>query len=192
MINFFRKILDYVKLGISDKIARRYFIVNAFDGSLTLLGMLMGAFIVGIENYHVIFGAGMGATIAMGISGLSGAYLSEKAERAEGIRELEKAMLKKLDNTTLSEASKVAPIFSALAHGGSPFLAGLLIMAPFFFGELFSVTRLVYMSLGLCFGILFLLGLVLGKISKENMFLSGIRALAVGIFTAVILYIFKI
>ena len=55
-------------------IARRYFVVNGFDGALTMLGLLMG-FYVGNDSVdlHLLITACMGAAIALSVSGVSSA-----------------------------------------------------------------------------------------------------------------------
>ncbi len=54
---------DYVRVT---KIARRYFVMNAFDGALTMLGILVGAYLSGNASTTLVITAGIGASIAMG------------------------------------------------------------------------------------------------------------------------------
>jgi len=63
----FKRWKQYSKISGVSSITRRYFVMNAFDGALTMLGVVIGAYIAG--------------SIAMGASGMSGAYMAEKAER---------------------------------------------------------------------------------------------------------------
>ena len=62
-------------------IVRRYFVVNGFDGALTMLGLIMGFLVSGPASLGVIISACLGAAIALGVSGVSSAYVSEVAER---------------------------------------------------------------------------------------------------------------
>ena len=55
--------------------------MNAFDGTLTIMGVVIGAHFSGVTNPHIVITAGIGGSVAMGISGVSGAYLAERAER---------------------------------------------------------------------------------------------------------------
>jgi len=81
------------------EIARRYFVMNFFDGVLTVLGLVIGSFILFIDknpdnnptSLQVIIPA-LATAIAIGISGISGGYLSERAERKRNIIEMHKAM----------------------------------------------------------------------------------------------------
>jgi len=96
MIEKFR---TYAKITNLWAIARRYFVNNFYDGMLTVLGILLGFFLIifetgthSVESRLVIF-TGLGTSISMFISGLSGSYLSEKAEQSKVKAELNRAMI---------------------------------------------------------------------------------------------------
>lgn len=81
------------------EIARRYFINNFYDGALTILGILLGFFIVILRNTtqtaipsSYIILPGLGTAISMFTSGVSGSYLSEKAEQKKNKAERALAM----------------------------------------------------------------------------------------------------
>jgi predicted membrane protein (TIGR00267 family) len=75
--------------------------MNGFDGALTTLGVIMGAYIAGVLEIKLILSAGFGASLAMGISGATGAYMAEKAERVKSMKELEEAMFTTLNDTVI-------------------------------------------------------------------------------------------
>ncbi|MBE0512945.1 hypothetical protein IBX38_07835 [Candidatus Bathyarchaeota archaeon] len=52
----------------------------------------------------------MGATLAMGLSGFAGAYMTEEAERAKKLNSLEKSMLTELKNSVVGKASRFASL----------------------------------------------------------------------------------
>jgi len=56
--------------------------MNAFDGATTVLGIVIGAYVAGITNEFWVIWSGLGATLAIGLSGFAGAYMTEEAERA--------------------------------------------------------------------------------------------------------------
>ena len=85
---------SYIRVAGASAIARRYFVMNAFDGALTILGVIVGAFMAREVDPRVIMGAGVGASLAMGISGAWGAYMAERAERRRSLKELENQMFK--------------------------------------------------------------------------------------------------
>jgi len=129
----------YGKLADIGEIARRYFAMNAFDGVLTMIGVLMGNMAADIERPQIVVTTGLSTCIAMGISGLWGAYLTETAERKRDLTELSHHTLTDLNHTSIGRASRFAVVIVALVDGLSPFLASLLILIPFFMVGLFPV-----------------------------------------------------
>jgi len=62
---FIKKIKEYREISKVDKIARRYFAMNGFDGSLTILGLLIGYYLSDFDNPLIIFVTGISTCIAM-------------------------------------------------------------------------------------------------------------------------------
>ena len=151
-------------------IARRYFFKNSFDGSMTLLGIVVGSWIAGVSSPWVIVAAGLGASLAMGVSGLFGAYMTERAERERSLKELEESMLTDLNDSIHGDASNFVSVFAALVDGLSPALTAVVSIFPFILSMMgLLVIRDAYvLSLTLTQVILFLLGLYLGKTAKAN------------------------
>src|ERR1700690_1570000 len=83
----------YHRVAEVGETARRYFAMNAFDGVLTTLGVLVGSYIGRVRSAHQVIAVGLGAAVAMGISGFYGSYLIERAERDRSLRELEDVTL---------------------------------------------------------------------------------------------------
>ena len=86
----------YAEMTSLGEIARRYFVMNFFDGVLTVLGLVMGSFILYLDgqppNKLAVIAPAIATAVAIGISGISGGYLSERAERKRNIIEMHKAM----------------------------------------------------------------------------------------------------
>ena len=84
LIKRWRKYSELSNLGI---IVRRKFFNNCFDGALTCAGIVSGSFIIFLANpaqnlsSTIIIITGFSTALAIGISGLWGAFLSEEAER---------------------------------------------------------------------------------------------------------------
>jgi len=176
----------YHKISDVGKITRRYFVMNAFDGALTMLGVVIGAYISGlIENPIPIISAGIAGSIAMGVSGVSGAYMTEKAERTKKLKELEKAMLTDLSNGLYDKSHRFAAVFAAVVDGVSPALAAMIVISPFFvanFGFISAETAF-FSCIVITMAVLTLLGVYLAKISDESMIRYGVMMLLVGIVT---------
>ena len=183
----FEKANQYNGIANIGEIARRYFAMNAFDGVLTIIGMLMGNMSAGISNAHIVVTTGLSTCVAMGISGLWGSYLTESAERKHDLDELSQCTLTDLNNSRIGKASRFAAIVVSVVDGVSPFLAALLVLIPFFFSSMFpSIQHVYYASLGIALLTLFALGAFLGKISKENLLVSGIKTVIAGIASIII------
>ena len=187
-ISIIERIRMYSEISGIAEIGRRYLVMNAFDGALTMLGVIIGAIVAGLESPKLLIGTGMGASIAMGVSGLVGAYITERAERRHKMQELEESMMFKIKDTIYEEASTFATIVVAIIDGLAPAAAAIVAIIPFFLVE-WSVLTLEFayvISLGLTFTVLFMLGIFLGKVSKENMIVYGIIMIAAGLLTALI------
>jgi predicted membrane protein (TIGR00267 family) len=171
--------------GVGD-ITRRYFVMNAFDGALTMLGVIIGAYIAGILNPIPIISAAVAGSIAMGTSGMSGAYMTEKAERTKKLKELENAMITNLKNGLHFKSHRFAMIFAAIVDGVSPAIASILVVSPFFLVNIgfIGIKTAFYSSIFLTLIILFVLGIYLAFISDESMIKYGFQMLVIGLVTA--------
>jgi len=170
-------------------IARRYFIKNGFDGSMTLLGIIVASWIVGVAEPEIIVTAGLGACLAMGVSGLFGAYMTEKAERKKHLKTVEAAMLTDLSDSILSDASDFVSLYAAFVDGASPVLTAVISLIPFILTltGTFIIWDAYVVSLILTLATLFSLGLYLGRIAEENMLLYGVQTVAAGILIVAII-----
>jgi predicted membrane protein (TIGR00267 family) len=181
------RLREFDRLANISEIARRYFAMNAFDGVLTIIGVLMGNLAVDVDRPEVVVSTGLATSIAMGISGLWGAYLTETAERRRELLELERYTLTDLSDTLIQRASRAAVVTVAVVDGLSPFLAAVVVLIPFFVIGLFpTITWAYYASLGLALLTLFLLGLFLGAVSRSNLIVSGIKTVVAGVAAIVV------
>lgn len=173
---------EYSRIAGAAEIARRYFAMNAFDGVLTTIGVLMGSYVGGIRNPSVVIRTGVATSIAMGVSGLWGAYLTEAAERRRELCELEKVTLAELGDTKIGRASRLAVITVAIVDGLAPFLSALIVLIPLFFAALLPSIVVGYIiCLIVALLSLFGLGVFLGRISNSSLLGYGIRTLVAGI-----------
>lgn len=173
---------DFSEISKAGQIARRAFANNSFDGILTMIGVVMGSFVVGVQDHTIVLVTGLSTALAIGISGGWGAYLTESAERTAEIDELERVTLSDLHDTRIGKASRLAVIMVAAVDGLSPFLSALLVLLPFFFVPLLpSVAYAFYAAIAMALAALFALGIYLGGISKENVIFSGIKTAIAGV-----------
>jgi len=178
------------------EIARRYLAMNAFDGALTMLGLVLGGLLTidptnPMPGFNAILLAAAGTSIAMAVSGLSGSYLAESAEREREVEEIGRAMLTDMSNSMYAKASRTTSVVVAIVDGASPAVAALIIMFPLFLVPMgiLSYELSFMLAIGICLVLLFLLGLFLGSVSKKNIWMYGAKTLAAGILTALILFL---
>lgn len=181
-------------LSISDSkgILRRYLVVNGFDGALTMLGLIIGFMVSSSSELEVIINACVAAAIALGMSGISSAWVSEVAERKRELRKLEEAMLADLGHSAHGQAARWIPLLVALVNGGAPLLISLLIITPLWLarsGVLLPAPPL-YLSICIAAVVIFVLGILLGRIADISWMRSGTRTVAIAALTVVLIYIF--
>jgi len=188
MWGYIEKLRGYLRVSGVSSASRRYFVMNFFDGAMTMLGITVGAFATGSVHPRTIIGAGLGASLAMGISGFSGTYMAERAERLRRYKKLRKAMLADLKRSMHSKAFRIASLWAAFVDGVSPALAAAVSMIPFALAlvGVIRVEHALVFSILLIMAMIFGLGAFLGKISRENIFLSGFKMILVGVVTALI------
>ena len=115
----FEKVKTYSKITNLWSIARRYFVNNFYDGMLTILGILLGFFTLILKEgeisvaSHLVILTGLGSSISMFISGITGSYLSERVEQKKLKEELNKAMLL-IEETEVEEDVSVREIEKAM------------------------------------------------------------------------------
>lgn len=93
------KLREYLEIAKVGEIARRYAAMNAFDGILTIMGVLLGNYTAHVTDAKIVITTGLATSVAVGVSGLWGAYLTESAERKRSLSELERSTLSDLSDT---------------------------------------------------------------------------------------------
>ena len=163
---------------------KRQFVRGFIDGSLSTLGVVIGA--SGAE-ISVIIAAGVGG-VANGLSNIFGAFTAEKIEEQMQLLKIEKAMLKDLKETEIHRDVRRKVLKKSLIDGISTIFGSVVVVIPFllaliFKAEAYLATLSSMMMTTLSLGIV---GLYLGKLSKENLAISFAKMAAFGIITALI------
>jgi len=179
---FLEEIQTYNQIVGIAEIARRYFAMNAFDGVLTTIGVLAGNYLAGVRDLSIPIRIGIATSIAMGISGLWGAYLTESAERQRELSDLEKISLIDQSETSIGRASRFAVIVVSVVDGLAPALAAFIVLIPLFLASWINNPILSYgLAGGIALLLLFGLGLFLGKVSEKSLIGYGFKTLLAGI-----------
>ncbi len=189
MLERLRRFREHLRISRVGGISRRYFVLNSFDGSLTMLGIIIGGYTAGVTDPRFVIGTGLGASFAMAVSGFSGAFMTERAERIGTLRRLRRAMLSDLRKSIHFEAAFSASLWAAIIDGLSPALAAAIPMVPYALAlfKLITATEALYASVALILLSLFAIGAFLGTVSKESILFSGLKMIIVGAAVALIL-----
>jgi len=187
-----QRLKEYQEVADIGEIARRLFAMNSFDGILTILGVLVGNYLADVRTSSTIIVTGMATSVSMGVSGLWGAYLTESAERQKSLDDLEEYTLTDLSDTRIGRASRVAVVIVAVVDGLAPLLASFLVLLPFFLTHLWGdILYSYYLALAIAMLSLFGLGAFLGRISRRNVLIAGLKMIFAGVVALLLSYLIE-
>ncbi len=157
-------------------ISRRYFISNGFDGTLTSIGIIVGAYLSGVSDGVTVVKIGAGAAVGLATSGVWSVWEIERAEKRAEILQLERAMLADLDDTKVQRQKVGARKINAVMSGIGPLIGILFPLVPFLLqGTYLSLLEATVVGVGIGVGVLFAFGAYLGQLSEQNWFVAGVR-----------------
>jgi len=166
-------------------ISRRYFVSNGFDGTLTSIGVIVGAVLSGIPDGLTVVKIGLGAAVGLGTSAVWSVWEIERAETQAKINRLERAMLTDLDDTRVHHEQRGARVVHATASGLGPLIGILIPLIPFTVeGTLFSMAEAGFVGVALGIGILAVFGAYMSRISGQRWYVSALRMALAGLVVA--------
>ncbi|MCE4610904.1 MAG: hypothetical protein F7B17_02910 [Desulfurococcales archaeon] len=174
-------------------IARRMFVTNAMDGLLAAIGVNVGGFSVDVDP-RVLALSIMGGALSMGLlSAVVGVYLSERAERLNEVKRLEKKVGRSLRGSLYWRAAMLVPIYIALWSGVGVLVFPALTATPYLAASagILGMGEAFALSLASALALMATLGYYLGVVSGESRLLYTLRGLALGAGGAVVVYLFK-
>jgi predicted membrane protein (TIGR00267 family) len=165
----------------------RYVALGSLDGILAVMGVTLAASGVataaGAEISNFIIGlTGLSGGIALALSNAFGSFIGERAEEARTLRELEEKMMLnegELDDTLIHQQAKRRIYMSMFTHGFSSFVGSFVPVVPF----LLIADRMsaLVTTLVACFIALTLLGIYLGKVSRESLLKTSVEIVIIGV-----------
>lgn len=176
-------------LGSEDvvSIARRYFISNGFDGTLTCIGVVIGAVLSGVPDGITVVKIGLGAAVGLGTSAVWSVWEIERAETRAEILRIEQAMLTDLDDTRIQRKHARARLFHAVMSGLGPLIGILVPLLPFLFeGTVLTMSEAALVSVTIGVGILGGFGAYMGSISGQRWYVAAGRMALAGVVVAAI------
>lgn len=168
-------------------LARRYFVANGFDGTLTTIGIVVGAFLSGVTDGRTVIAIGLGAAVGLGTSGVWSVWEIERAEISRQRKQLEDDMLTDLGDTQIARDLKVGQMVLAASSATGPVLAVLMTLTPFLFVNIvYDVFVATLLSIGVGIILLGSVGAYMGAISQQRWYVAAVRMGLAGIVVALI------
>jgi len=168
-------------------ISRRYFVSNGFDGTLTCIGVVVGAVLSGIPDGLTVIKIGLGAAVGLGTSAVWSVWEIERAETKAEILRIEQAMLVDLDDTRIQQDRQGARLVHATMSGLGPLIGILVPLSPFVLeGAVLSMVEAALVAVALGIGILGVFGAYMGSISGQRWYVAAARMALAGLVVAVV------
>ena len=172
----------------------RYLIRGLVDGSLSTLGIVIGASIViGLisEATRIIVAAGIGGGLANGLSNIVGAFAAEKTVTHKELERIERAMLKRgaVKNSKRYKKTEKRILSSSVIDGLATIGGSVIPVLPFF---ILPAPLALEWSIIVTLALFFALGVYIGRVSRENLTLSGVKMVLFAGATAGIAALIKI
>lgn len=173
----------------------RYVALGTMDGILAVMGVTLAASgvagMAGSEiSTYAIGLTGLSGGIALALSNAFGSFIGERAEEVRNIRELEQKMMLeegKLDDTHIHQQAKRRIYMSMFTHGFSSFIGSFVPVLPFL--VIASRINALLSSIVLCFIALVLLGIYLGRVSRESLLKTSVEILLIGVVIGVVSFL---
>jgi len=184
-----RRFRKYLEITDANAIARRYFIMNSFDGIVTILGILTGSLITGLTHLNTILGISISAAIGLAISGISGTLIAESEERKLEMKQLEESLLMDLKNSLYEKAVRASIIWVGIVDAVSPFIATIVAAVPLILGinNFIDPMTSLYSSIVICLLYLTGVGVFIGRLVKRNPLIEAMKLLGIGMLTTIII-----
>ena len=168
-------------------ISRRYFISNGFDGTLTSIGLIVGAVLSGVPDGATVIKIGLGAAVGLTTSAVWSVWEIERAETRADIRRIEAAMLTDLDDTRVQQQHRGARVLHAVTSGLGPLVGILVPLTPFLLeGTALTMVQAGLAGVALGVGILAVFGAYMGSISGQSWLVAAARMALAGLVVAVV------
>jgi predicted membrane protein (TIGR00267 family) len=176
-------------LGKEDVVAisRRYFISNGFDGTLTSIGIVVGAVLSGVPDGLTVIKIGLGAAVGLGTSAVWSVWEIERAETRAELERIERAMLTDLEDTHIQREQSGARLLHAVMSGLGPLIGILIPLVPFVFeGSVLTMEEAALVAVALGIAVLGAFGAYMGSISGQRWYVAAGRMGLAGLVVALI------
>ncbi len=159
---------------------RRYFINTVFDSTFVVLGVIIGTALVTEPVTRMVVLTIITSCLALTMSTAVAVYEAERLEQRIRIMEIERAMLRKLDRSSIERTSQTSVILIAGVNAFAPWLAATVTLVPILMISDMEVAAWAAIGAAIC--LLFVTGLMMGRLGKKKSpVLNGFRMAAIGV-----------
>ncbi len=159
---------------------RRYFINTVFDSTFVVLGVIIGTALVAEPVQRMVVLTIITSCMALMMSTAVAVYEAEKMEQRIRIMEIERAMLRRLDRSSIEHTSRISVMLIAGVNAFAPWLAATATLVPIVL--ITDMATAAWVAIGSAIALLFFTGLIMGRIgNKKRPVLNGFRMAAIGV-----------
>jgi len=166
---------------------RRYLVNTIFDSTFVMLGIIIGSAFSSDPNIRLTIVTILTSSVALGISTGVSTYEAENLEQNKRIDEIERAMLRPLDDTHIGRSARSSMLLISFVIFLAPLLVGLVILSPFLLLNEEIVTA-AWIAIALAIGVLFTTGVLMGRSGGRNPWVQGARMAFIGAIAFVICF----
>ncbi len=180
-----REVLDVPETGPT---LRRFFINTMFDSTFVILGILIGSAFSDEPSLRVVIVTIITSSVALGISTGVSVFEAESMEQKIKLRELEAAMLIRLDDTHIYRVSRFSIILISAINFVAPIISGTVTLMPFLLMGEAEIRTAAWISVSLAITVLFVIGAIMGRSGERNPWVQGARMSIAGVAAFIICY----
>ena len=160
---------------------RRYFVNTMFDSTFVMLGIIIAGAFNDDPNLRVVIATILASAVALGISTGVSVFEAENLEQGRRMDEIEKAMLRSMEETHIGRSSRSSIYLIALVNFMAPIITGTVILAPFLLFSAMDINTAAWTAVGLAITLLFLTGYFMGRAGKRNPWVQAMRMGLIGV-----------
>jgi predicted membrane protein (TIGR00267 family) len=160
---------------------RRYFVNTMFDSTFVMLGIIIAGAFNETPQLRIVIATILSSAVALGISTGVSVFEAENLEQGRRIDEIEKAMLRSMEETHIGRSSRSSIYLIALVNFMAPIITGTVILTPFLIFSAIEIRTAAWTAVGLAIALLFLTGYFMGRAGKRNPWIQAMRMALIGV-----------
>ena len=152
-----------------------------FDSTFVMLGIIIAGAFNEAPNLRVVIATILTSAVALGISTGVSVFEAENLEQGRRMDEIERAMLRSMEETHLGRSSRSSIYLIALVNFSAPIITGTVILAPFLLFSATQINMAAWTAVGLAITLLFATGYLMGRTGKRSPWIQALRMALVGV-----------